>query len=1348
MKEFEYEDKRELKNNDEQHHYNYSFALNHSENTSEKKGLVFVTYVASWSEFNNETFEEICFEQEKHEWNEAGSEIKTRLKYLRDNAECGGYSLYDCKVSLAEYAEPELEEKNIISIKSLVLRIFHNYYFSQEEAVERILEHCSNKNLPVPNEIICVVNGYYVKWNFINGFKGSEIELWKFIQKKLHEKFGKINSDTSECLNATAMIPVPGFTNSNYIVPFDLCEKTTLVYGNDELYVSLNEFVSKLSLSISEIAEYQKIKETSPSYVKIVAIYKIYNFNFNKKGRRTIRIITAKIIAQNEVKRIRGGDIEERARNWLDNLACAINDENCSCEEYRYYQCKTAGKIKKNYKWLEINGRGLLPKFDGESDSWISAAKYYSRFRRKGNVASINCNFLIINWKKSTLEFTPTPEQGKELVLSRCHELGLPEPEIISTPDGLEIKWFWNDRMTKILYKHDLFNSKFNNDWDRIQKKLYEKFWYLGADPKKLCVTVMFRIPGSKDTRKTLKKSADRIIREIHKGETVESYRNIQRVLGIPETRCEERTEIFDEIENQKWERFSLDNSELAKDWEADVLRIHPSSKNWVCFGFIDENRKWNNRWVQAFELRKNLLKFIHKPEFSLCDFYVSQGEFFSRNNRTVNNFASINVSFVDLDYKILVIYRPEIIENPSPEEWEKLVKAHCEKFEIPLPNDVVFSGGGVHLKWIYDEPISRSELELWKYAQNLLLSQFKTLGADPASSDAARVLRLVGTENHKNSEIIKERTVHVIDREFFSGIKISLSELVEVLEKSRPENPEEINSVKSEWQKTLSQLSIKEAKMFRPNSAVKADYDSENYRLADNYYWLENTLRHHKLHATYLAAEISGVRKWIETYQLHNTLKLLYGTPNLKISLSELKEQEISEKREAIEWIPCNYVMLSHCPGDTFEEQKKNIFNRCHEYRGVGFQEPNQIIKIGNTLLVEWTYQSILTGRALSRWQVTQEFICRHFSDWGAMDDSEYLKATALLPVPGFEYDGEIARLEYSELTKRYTFNRLAKAVLPYSQKEAKEGKEKNAAEKAKHELVRKIAFPEEVSKKFQKAPNNSMRKFNGDFQTMALMRFADIVKFLELQKLENGEIPQNTRELCCFWALVFAKQAGLITTYEEFKTKAEELIRFCGLQFSTECTVKTLETAYTKNYSATTAFLISRLQITPEYQKHMKVLLIGVRATARKHQPREEWLAEHTQEREKPWEKLGICRATYFNWKKVGKLPAQIEKENDSVISDSILEFESGIPKNNLDWCIYIMSARLIALCIHHLYLLLILRKKLYRCAFLSFSFNYFSCLLFRVLSSCRLVFEDFPFLKRRRGRGKRKRKRRRLC
>ena len=241
-----------------------------------------------------------------------------------------------------------------------------------------------------------------------------------------------------------------------------------------------------------------------------------------------------------------------------------MKDENCAGEEYRYYQYRSGGQTKKSYKWLEINGRKTLPKYDGEAESWISAAKYYSRFRRKGNVAAINCNFLIIKWAKSELKYTPTPEQGKELVLSRCNELGLPEPRIIATPDGLEVIWYWNDRMTKILYDRDPYNAKFNNDWDAIQKKLYKKFWTLGADPRKICITVMFSVPGSKDTRKTLK-SNDRIIREIHKGKTVESYREIQRILGLKETYCGEISEVLDEVTQDKWEMFSRNNPELVR---------------------------------------------------------------------------------------------------------------------------------------------------------------------------------------------------------------------------------------------------------------------------------------------------------------------------------------------------------------------------------------------------------------------------------------------------------------------------------------------------------------------------------------------------------------------------------------------------------------------------------------------------------------------------------------------------------------------------------------------------------------------------------------------------------------
>ncbi|MBQ6001827.1 MAG: hypothetical protein IJL18_03125, partial [Synergistaceae bacterium] len=419
--------------------------------------------------------------------------------------------------------------------------------------------------------------------------------------------------------------------------------------------------------------------------------------------------------------------------------------------------------------------------------------------------------------------------------------------------------------------------------------------------------------------------------------------------------------------------------------------------------------------------------------------------------------------------------------------------------------------------------------------------------------------------------------------------------------------------------------------------------------------------------------------------------------------------------------------------------------------------------------------YQSVLTGLALSRWQDTQEFICRHFEDWGAMDDREYLKATALLPVPGFEYDGEIARLEYSELTKRYTFNRLAKAVLHFSQKEVEEYRKRKAEEKAERERARgkvtgKITLSEEVSARLLNAPNDNYSDSDNDnysdtdsgdsgsssvsevkaskykkmnFQMMAEMRYMDIIHWLDLQRGYDGEVPQNVRELCVFWALVFAKQAGLIKTWIEFEEKAEELILFCGYQFSKECTVKTLKSAYTKEYHATTNYLIQVLQITPEAQKQMKVLCVGVRATAKKRQPRAEWLAEHSQEREKPWEALGISRATYFNWKRAGKLPSQDEEQ----------AFEDFL--NQLDWCVYIMSANILKMLTRLIRQVIQCHWWIYPyCAFLSgwllflASTSIFTtcCLLLLILrlhSSC--YSGHLKFLKCRRGKRKKKRKKR---
>lgn len=131
--------------------------------------------------------------------------------------------------------------------------------------------------------------------------------------------------------------------------------------------------------------------------------------------------------------------------------------------------------------------------------------------------------------------------------------------------------------------------------------------------------------------------------------------------------------------------------------------------------------------------------------------------------------------------------------------------------------------------------------------------------------------------------------------------------------------------------------------------------------------------------------------------------------------------------------------------------------------------------------------------------------------------------------------------------------------------------------------------------------------------------------------------------RELSVFWALVSARQAGLITSYEEFSEMAQNLIDFCGVPFAKECQIKTVKSAFAKDYHAKTTTLLEILQITPKAQKEMKVLRIGQRATSKKQpkQTRAEYLATHDQTRREVWKLYGLSERTYYRRKKAGKLP-----------------------------------------------------------------------------------------------------------
>ena len=105
---------------------------------------------------------------------------------------------------------------------------------------------------------------------------------------------------------------------------------------------------------------------------------------------------------------------------------------------------------------------------------------------------------------------------------------------------------------------------------------------------------------------------------------------------------------------------------------------------------------------------------------------------------RTIQQLRSLRTLYVDIDGCDSLSDARVVLED-----------AH-----LPPPSVAVFSGRGLHLYWIHD-PVPAQALPVWQRCQDTLISALKPIGADPAARDCARVLRLVGSVNSKNSAAV-----------------------------------------------------------------------------------------------------------------------------------------------------------------------------------------------------------------------------------------------------------------------------------------------------------------------------------------------------------------------------------------------------------------------------------------------------------------------------------------------------------------------------------------------------------------------------------------------------------------
>ena len=157
---------------------------------------------------------------------------------------------------------------------------------------------------------------------------------------------------------------------------------------------------------------------------------------------------------------------------------------------------------------------------------------------------------------------------------------------------------------------------------------------------------------------------------------------------------------------------------------------------------------------------------------------WISQGEFSRRNRRKIN-LASIATAFVDFDY-----YTVPALQDKAPEHVLELILRRCDDWKIPFPSIVEDSGCGLYAKWIH-ERLPKKALPRWEHLELCLCEIFEDLGADKNARDVSRILKPIGTLNHKNGNEVK---VLWVNQEAFYEAE-SFNELIHSVHRSHVEN-------------------------------------------------------------------------------------------------------------------------------------------------------------------------------------------------------------------------------------------------------------------------------------------------------------------------------------------------------------------------------------------------------------------------------------------------------------------------------------------------------------------------------------------------------------------------------
>ena len=193
--------------------------------------------------------------------------------------------------------------------------------------------------------------------------------------------------------------------------------------------------------------------------------------------------------------------------------------------------------------------------------------------------------------------------------------------------------------------------------------------------------------------------------------------------------------------------------------WANFLSTIHGDAAGIIDLRFIDEDR---TRRIEAHSIEQavnaigprlgtNCYVGVSRRRLPAMDFdrIEAKREPDPKKRRKAggkHNLSQLSALWVDWDFSV------DYIDEDDRRGHREEVEIRLEQMAPCPPALVVWSGGGLHSYWIFEEPIDVSAPDAVARVEHTLVGLCDFVGGDRAATDASRILRIPGTLNWPNA--------------------------------------------------------------------------------------------------------------------------------------------------------------------------------------------------------------------------------------------------------------------------------------------------------------------------------------------------------------------------------------------------------------------------------------------------------------------------------------------------------------------------------------------------------------------------------------------------------------------